>query len=382
MADDRTDAGADTATRVFLDHRELLFAIAYNMLGTVTDSEDVLQETWLSWAGRTARAEVRGGGAGGAGAEGAGAPADPADGEGAVTGGGAVAGAGGTGGEGPAAGAGLPAGAGGGRAAGAAPVIEHPRAYLVRIAVRHALARRESIARRRETYVGPWLPEPLVTGGTAGDPDAADEAVRQESVSLALLVVLETLTPLERAVFVLHEVFGYAHTEIADMLGRSPAAVRQLAHRARGHVRARRPRYRAHPRVRRQVTERFLDATIGGDLGALMEILAPDATLWTDGGGKAPAAPRPIRGRDKVARALTGFAARSAEGLELRHRDVNGDASVVVFADGAPHAVMVMDLDPDREQVRDVYLVTNPDKLSTAGGRAEERAPGRPARGV
>jgi RNA polymerase sigma-70 factor (ECF subfamily) len=329
MADDRADAGADTATRVFLDHRELLFAIAYNMLGTVTDSEDVLQETWLSWAGRTARAGIR-------------------NGEGAE---------------------------------GAAPVIEHPRAYLVRITVRHALARRESIARRRETYVGPWLPEPLVTGGTAGDPDAAHEAVRQESVSLALLVVLETLTPLERAVFVLHEVFGYAHTEIADMLGRSPAAVRQLAHRARGHVRARRPRYRAHPRVRRQVTERFLDATLGGDLGALMEILAPDATLWTDGGGKAPAAPRPIRGRDKVARALTGFASRSAEGLELRHRDVNGDASVVVFADGAPHAVMVMDLDPDREQVRDVYLVTNPDKLSTAG-RAEERAPGRPARGV
>ncbi|MGW2650475.1 RNA polymerase sigma factor SigJ [Streptomyces sp. NPDC001393] len=308
MADSRTPTGADTATQAFLDHRELLFAVAYNMLGTVTDAEDVLQETWLSWAGR--------------------------------------AGAGNT---------------------GKAAQVEHPRAYLVRITVRHALARRARIARRRETYVGPWLPEPLLTDGPSGPAageDASEGAVRTESVSLAMLIVLETLTPLERAVFVLHEVFGYAHTEIADVLGRSPAAVRQLAHRARSHVRARRPRYQAHPRVRRQATERFVAAALGGDLGALLEILAPEATLWTDGGAKAQAAPRPIRGRDKVARALTGYAARAAAGLEFQHRDVNGDAAVVVFEDGAPHAVMVMDLDPDGAQVREVYLVTNPDKLS------------------
>ncbi|MFF3917530.1 RNA polymerase sigma factor SigJ [Streptomyces sp. NPDC001852] len=308
MADNRTPAGTDAATQAFLDHRELLFAVAYNMLGSVTDAEDVLQETWLSWAGRSGAGD-----------------------------------------------------------AGQAAEIEHPRAYLVRIAVRHALARRARIARRRETYVGPWLPEPLLTDGPAGPAageDAAEGAVRAESVSLAMLVVLETLTPLERAVFVLHEVFGYAHTEIADILGRSPAAVRQLAHRARSHVRARRPRYQAHPRVRRQATERFVAAALGGDLGALLEILAPQATLWTDGGGKAQAAPRPIRGRDKVARALTGYATRTAAGLEFQHRDVNGDAAVVVFEDGAPHAVMVMDLDPDGAQVREVYLVTNPDKLS------------------
>ncbi|MEU5535356.1 sigma factor-like helix-turn-helix DNA-binding protein [Streptomyces sp. NPDC020362] len=314
MADDRVRTDADTATQVFLDHRELLFAIAYNILGTVTDSEDVLQETWLSWSGRTARATVPDGGR----QDGAGA--DPA------------------------------------------PAIERPRAYLVRITVRHALARRAGIARRQETYVGPWLPEPLITDGGA---DSADLAARTESVSLALLVVLETLTPLERAVFVLHEVFGYAHTEIADILGRTPAAVRQLAHRARGHVQARRPRYRAHPRVRRQVTERFVAAALGGDLGALLEILAPDATLWTDGGGKAQAAPRPIRGRDKVARALTGYASRTPAGLEFQHRDVNGDASVVVFENGSPHGVMVMDLAPEGDQVREIYLVTNPDKLST-----------------
>ncbi|OIK04787.1 RNA polymerase sigma factor SigJ [Streptomyces monashensis] len=313
MADQRTPAATDAATQAFLDHRELLFAVAYNMLGTVADTEDVLQETWLSWAGRTSRADEVGGGDG-----------------------------------------------------GPAPEITHPRAYLVRIAVRHALARRARIARRRETYVGPWLPEPLLTdvpAAPAAGGDAAERAVRAESVSLAMLVVLETLTPLERAVFVLHEVFGYPHPEIADILGRSPAAVRQLAHRARTRVRARRPRYEVRPRVRRQATQRFVAAALGGDLGALLEILAPEATLWTDGGGKAQAAPRPIRGRDKVARALTGYAARSAAGLEFRHRDVNGDAAVVVFEDGSPHAVMVMDLDPDGERVRDVYLVTNPDKL-------------------
>ncbi|MFI2205114.1 RNA polymerase sigma factor SigJ [Streptomyces sp. NPDC020192] len=307
MADSRTPVATDAATQAFLDHRELLFAVAYNMLGTVADAEDVLQETWLSWAGRT-RAEE----------------------------------------------------------AGKAPEISHPRAYLVRITVRQALARRARIARRRETYVGPWLPEPLLTDGPdpAVGEDASEQAVRAESVSLAMLVVLETLTPLERAVFVLHEVFGYAHTETADILGRSPAAVRQLAHRARARVRARRPRYQAHPRVRRQATQRFVAAALGGDLGALLEILAPEATLWMDGGGKAHAAPRPIHGRDRVARALTGYATRSAQEFRFEHRDVNGDAAVVVFEDGSPHAVMVIDLDADGEQVREVYLVMNPDKLS------------------
>ncbi|MFI2645741.1 RNA polymerase sigma factor SigJ [Streptomyces sp. NPDC018610] len=304
MADDGTPA----ATQVFLDHRELLFAVAYSMLGTVSDAEDVLQETWLSWAARTDAEK-----------------------------------------------------------AGQAPHVEHPRAYLVRITVRQALGRRARIARQRETYVGPWLPEPLLTDGPPSEgtgEDAAEHVLRAESVSLAMLVVLETLTPLERAVFVLHDVFGYAHTETADILGRSPAAVRQLAHRARAHVRARRPRYRVHPRVRRQAVERFVAAALGGDLGALLEILASRAALWTDGGGKGQAAPRPIQGRDKVARAVTGFAARSAAALEIQHRDVNGDAAVVVFADGSPRAVMVLDLAPDGEQVRDVYLVTNPDKLS------------------
>ncbi|AWS41782.1 RNA polymerase sigma factor SigJ [Streptosporangium sp. 'caverna'] len=290
----------DTSTRVFADHRELLFSIVYNLLGNVADTEDVLQDTWLSWAPRN-------------------------------------------------------------RASGAEE-ITNPRAYLVRIAVNHALARQGAIRRRRETYVGPWLPEPLLTDTV---PDSAEPALRAESVSMALLVVLETLTPLERAVFVLHEVFGYPHTEIAGMLDRAPATVRQLAHRAREHVHARRPRYQANPRVQRQATERFLAAALGGDLDALMQILAPDVTMWIDGGGKARASVlRPVHGRDKVARMIAGVTSRASEDLDVRYRTVNGDPSAVLFADDAPFAVMVIDLSPDGEQVSGIYSVTNPDKLS------------------
>lgn len=296
-----TPAADTTLNRVYDDHRELLFSIVYNMLGSVADTEDVLQETWLSW---TARTEAPG-----------------------------------------------------------AERIDHPRAYLVRIAVNRALAHQVAVSRRRENYVGTWLPEPLVRPLT-GEDDAADVAMRAEAVSMALLVVLETLTPLERAVFVLHEVFGYAHAEIAAVLGRTPEAVRQLAHRAREHVHARRPRHRPHPRVRQQVTERFLAAALGGDLDALLRILAPDVTLWSDGGGQVGAGVRPVRGRDKVARLLTALAARSGEDFTVVHRRVNGDPSAVLYAGGAPYAVIVLDLDADGSQVRGIYSVANPDKLA------------------
>ncbi|MEH0577932.1 RNA polymerase sigma factor SigJ [Streptomyces sp. B21-108] len=289
----------------FDDHRELLFSIVYNMLGSVADTEDVLQETWLSWAARNR-----------------GPDAEP---------------------------------------------IEHPRPYLVRIAVNRALAHRAAVSRRRETYVGPWLPEPLVgpLTDTAVGGNAADAAVHAESVSMALLVVLETLTPLERGVFVLHEVFGYAHTEIADILGRSPSAIRQLAHRAREHVHARRPRYEPEPHVRQQVTERFLAAALGGDLDALLRILAPDVTLWSDGGGRTRTAGlRPVHGRDKVARLFAALAPRSGQGLDVVYRRVNGDPSALLFAGGTPYAVMVLDLTPDGDQVCGIYTVANPDKLA------------------
>jgi RNA polymerase sigma-70 factor (ECF subfamily) len=293
---------AQTATRVFVDHRELLFSVVYNMLGSVADTEDVLQKTWLAWMART----------------------QAASGE----------------------------------------QITSPRAYLVRIAVNRALARQASISRRREDYTGPWLPEPLITEDQAGD-----SAERAESVSIALLVVLETLTPLERAVFVLHEVFGYAHTEIAGILDRSPPAIRQLAHRARERVHARRPRYRTDPQVRQQVTERFLAAVMGGDLHALMQVLAPDVTVWADGGGKARAAgTHPVQGRDKVARLITGDAFRHPiPDLSIRYRRVNGEPAALLLSGNTPYMLVSLDLIPDGDQVRGIYVVTNPDKLSRLG---------------
>ncbi|MFI6058046.1 RNA polymerase sigma factor SigJ [Streptomyces sp. NPDC051286] len=297
---------ANTATQVFHDHRELLFSIVYNMLGSVADTEDVLQETWLSWTTRNQ--------------------------------------------------------------APSAERIDNPRAYLVRIAVNRALAHRATISRRRETYVGPWLPDPLVNPltDTPVPDDAVDAAMRAESVSMALLVILETLTPLERGVFVLHEVFGYAHTEIAEILGRSPSAIRQLAHRAREHVHARRPRYDPDPHVQQQVTERFLAAALGGDLDALLQTLAPDVTLWGDAGGKgrAPAGQRPLHGRDKVARLLAAAAPHSGKGLDIAYRSVNGDPSALLFAGDTLYAVLVLDLTPDGGQVCGIYVVANPDKLS------------------
>jgi RNA polymerase sigma factor (sigma-70 family) len=288
----------DEPTQVFVEHRELLFACVYNILGSVADTEDVLQETWLSWAARNRNQE-----------------AEP---------------------------------------------IENNRAYLVRVAVHEALARRAAISRRRETYVGEWLPEPLVAPACS---DAADAADRVESFSMALLVVLESLTPLERAVFVLHEVFGYPHPEIADILGRNPSAIRQIAHRAREHVHARRPRYRPDPRLQREVTERFLAAALGGDLDALLRILAPDVTLWTDGGGKGPAwSPRPVHGRDRVARLFVRHV-RDARELGVGYRRINGEPAAVLFLGGSPFAVFVLDLTP-AGQVGGIYSVTNPDKLA------------------
>ncbi|WP_309059114.1 nuclear transport factor 2 family protein [Streptomyces sp.] len=243
--------------------------------------------------------------------------------------------------------------------------VANPRACLVRVALNHALERRAATGRGREPHVGPWLPEPLVT-----DEDAGAPALRAESVSLAMPVVLESPTPLERAVFVPGEVFGYPHAGIAEIIDRTPAAVRQPARRSREHVHARRPRFRAHPRVGREATERFVRAALGGDTTALMEILAPDVTVWTDGGGKRkPAALRPAHGRDKAARPLGGYASgRGPRDLELRHRRVNGDDAAVLFRAGSPFAAVVLDLTPDGGQVCGVYVVADPDKLTHVRG--------------
>jgi RNA polymerase sigma-70 factor (ECF subfamily) len=284
-------AAADDQTEFYLDQRELLFALAYNLTGCVADTEDVLQDTWLAWA--------------------------------------------------------------------AAPRSEigNPRAYLVRIAVNSALGRLRRASRAREHYLGPWLPEPVLT-----TPDAAESAVAGESVSLALMVVLETLTPLERAVFVLREAFAYDYTEIASLLDRTPVAVRQLAHRARQRVRARQPRREARPQAVRAVTERFLDAALGGNMDTLLEVLAPDVRLWTDGGGRRHAALRVIEGRAKVLR-LIGHNLAGLPALTVRPVDVIGGPATLLVVAEEIFAVLVVEL-ADDDRVGGIYAVLNPDKLT------------------
>jgi RNA polymerase sigma-70 factor (ECF subfamily) len=242
------------------------------------------------------------------------------------------------------------------------PEVEEPKAYLIRIACNLALDRLRSAQVRRESYVGPWLPEPLLTS-----PDVAEDAELAESVSMAMLVVLETLTPLERAVFVLHEVFRFPYGEIAQTLDRSEASVRQLGHRAREHVQARRPRFEPGREQRRAATERFFAAALGGDLNQLMAVLAPDVTLWTDGGGKVRAALRTISGAGKVARWLVSVAGQAYAGVEpgdmrFRGAHLNGLPGIVIDGPAGPITAITADID-DLGRVFAVHLVANPDKL-------------------
>jgi RNA polymerase sigma-70 factor (TIGR02957 family) len=291
------------ALEPFGRHRRLLFSVAYQMLGSVADAEDVVQDTWLRWSA-TDRGEVT-----------------------------------------------------------------DPRAYLVRITSRLALDRMDSARARRESYVGPWLPEPLLTGGgpVAAAPQASepeDAAELGEQVSLALLVVLETLSPAERAVFVLREAFGMSTAEVAGVLDRSEAAVRQMAHRAREHVQARQPRFDADLRAQREVTERFFAAVAGGDMDALLAALAPDVVLISDGGGKASAARRPITGADKVARFLVGIAEKGGDipGLRIEIAEVNGLPAIVGWVGAEPFGSFSLSMADGL--IEQVLVVVNPDKLA------------------
>jgi RNA polymerase sigma-70 factor (TIGR02957 family) len=283
--------GADAATEAFIAHRNLLFTVAYEMLGSAADAEDVLQETWLRWAGVNLG------------------------------------------------------------------TVRDQRAYLVRITTRQALGRLRTLGRRRESYVGPWLPEPLLT-----TPDVAEDVELADSISMAMLLVLETLTPTERAVFVLREVFDFGYDEIAGAVDKSPAAVRQIAHRARAHVAARRPRGVVSPAETKDVFEAFRRAVETGDLQSLLDILAPDVVLLSDGGGVKQVIPRPIAGAEKVARVLTAGLGRFAAAVSLQPAQVNGCPALILRLNGAIDTVLAVRIAGG--VVTGLYGVRNPEKLS------------------
>ncbi|MFG2287545.1 RNA polymerase sigma-70 factor [Streptomyces sp. NPDC048595] len=239
--------------------------------------------------------------------------------------------------------------------------VREPRAFLVRITTRLAIDRLRQVQSRRESYVGPWLPEPLATdfGGTA--PDSAERTVFAESVTLAVLVTMESLSPLERAVFVLREAFGYPYAEIAEALDRSEAAVRQLAGRARRHVEEGRPRFEVDPVRQRDLTERFMAAAAGDDLEGLLSMLAADARLVGDSGGKAKAPLRVIESADKIARFLVAVVGAAPAGLEYTFTELNGGIAMLVRRGDVPDSVIQLGIRDGRVQT--VYIVRNPDKL-------------------
>ncbi|MFH0177252.1 RNA polymerase sigma-70 factor [Streptomyces cacaoi] len=285
------DDAADPATDTFVAHRNLLFTVAYEMLGSAADAEDVLQETWLRWVD-VDLAQVR-----------------------------------------------------------------DRRAYLVRITTRQALNRLRTMTRRKEAYVGPWLPEPLLTAS-----DVAQDAELAESVSMALMLVLETLSPTERAVFVLREAFDVSYDEIATAVDKSPAAVRQIAHRARKHVDARRPREVVSPRETRAVLESFRRALATGDLQGLLDVLAPEVVMLNDGGGVKQAARRPVVGADRVARFIISTASRHEAVLTGHPTVVNGSPALLVRLDGENDGVMAIRVEDAR--ITGIYYVRNPEKLT------------------
>jgi RNA polymerase sigma-70 factor (ECF subfamily) len=280
----------------FVAHRGLLFTVAYEMLGEAADAEVVVQETWLRWAGLAD---------------------DERD------------------------------------------AVNNPRAYLVRIVTRQALNRLRTLARRREDYIGEWLPEPLLT-----TPDIADDVALADSVSLAMLTVLETLTPTERAVFVLREVFDVSYDEIAQAIDKSSAAVRQIAHRSREHVAARRPRVEVDRREQLRVMDRFLAAVRTGDIQGLIDVMAPDVVLVSDGGGFRKAALRPIYGVDKVLRWLAGVVPTDGQ-VSGEHLWINGEPGIRFDLEGELDTVVTAEVVGGT--VTRIFAVRNPHKLARLG---------------
>jgi RNA polymerase sigma-70 factor (TIGR02957 family) len=281
----------------FVQHRGLLFTVAYEMLGSAADAEDAVQETWLRWAG-----------------------VDQAQ-------------------------------------------VHDPRAYLVQIVTRQALNRLRTVSRRREEYVGQWLPEPLLTS-----PDVAEDVELAENVSIAMLTVLETLGPVERAVFVLREVFETPYDEIAEAVGKTPVAVRQIARRAREHVAARRPRMRVDRAQQQAAVEKFMAALSTGDVHALVEVLAPDVVLIADGGGVVQTARKPIIGAQKVLSLLT--LVLKLEDFTATTAWLNGMPGAWFTSDGTAAAVSLVVEDG---LITRIYAIANPDKLTWLDTVAELR---------
>ncbi|MFI6833911.1 MULTISPECIES: RNA polymerase sigma-70 factor [unclassified Kribbella] len=244
--------------------------------------------------------------------------------------------------------------------------IRDPRAYLIRITTRLALNRLREQKARREQYVGPWLPEPMSPELAAPDADPAAVVELADSVSMAMLVVLETLSPLERATFVLREVFDLPYDEIADTLGRSETAVRQLAHRAREHVQARRPRHHVDKARHSELTVQFMAAAGTGDFEQVVSLLAPDAVLISDGGGKKKAALRPIHGAAKIVRWLFAVIAENPT-FEIRMGTLNGETAAIAYDGDEPDTVAFFEMTDGL--ITEMYLVRNPDKLTAVPPR-------------
>jgi RNA polymerase sigma-70 factor, ECF subfamily len=278
---------------VFEDHRPALARLAYRMLGSLADVDDVLQEAYLRWS-RNDRATV-----------------------------------------------------------------QSPRAYLFSIVTRLCIDQRQAIEARKQTYVGPWLPEPVIESGATGPIDRIETA---ESVSMAFLLVLESLSPVERAAYLLRRVFDYDYDEIARILDKSEPSCRQLVSRAEKRVFDRRPRFERDPAEAERLTDAFLQACATGELEGLVQLLAADAVLYSDGGGKVAAALAPIRGADKIARFFVGIMKKVPPGLEVRKVRVNGQPGLITLIDGQIYLVLTLDIVDGR--IANCFVVRNPDKLA------------------
>jgi RNA polymerase sigma-70 factor (ECF subfamily) len=283
----------DVAT--FNRYRNLLFSIAYRMLGSATDAEDIVQEAYLRWQGAS-EDEVR-----------------------------------------------------------------SPKSYLSAITTRLCIDHLKSARSQREVYVGPWLPEPVLTGQ---ERDMTRTAELTESISTAFLLLLGSLGPVERAVFLLHEVFDYSYAEIAEIVGKSEANCRQMAHRAQQHIREHRPRFKVSREQQERATLRFLQVCKGGDLGSLVSMLTDDVVLMSDGGGKVQAARNPVYGPSSVARFILGVLGKVAAEVEftVQVKEVNGQPGIILYIDRVPNAVVTLELSDD-QKIRGVNIVVNPDKL-------------------